>query len=149
MVSSNRYFVKKVDVTTLTDGFYRERERLALYLLNDSLEIAKWRNRSHGTSLLKVHFSLSNNFLNRLDATSSCWKGFCLDLPYLEVNLNSRQHAKEIPQNISLMVCKMCSFPRTERLAIRFHYWSPPAETLRRHKICALRSHSHKNFKWT
>jgi len=54
MVSSNRYFVKKVDVSTLSDGFYRERERLALYLLNDSIEIAKWRNRSHGTSLLKV-----------------------------------------------------------------------------------------------
>ena len=133
MVSSNRYFVKKVDVTTLTDGFYRERERLALYLLNDSLEIAKWRNRSHGTSLLKVHFSLSNNFLNGLDATSTGRKGFCLDLPYPEVNLNSRQHAKEIPQKMFLMICRICSLARIEPLAVQLHYWSLP--TLRKHKI--------------
>nr|CAB3240771.1 protein ECT2-like [Phallusia mammillata] len=50
VVSSNRMFMTRIDVTTLTDGFYRVGERLALYLLTDVLEIAKWRNRSHGKS---------------------------------------------------------------------------------------------------
>ncbi|XP_009858328.2 protein ECT2-like isoform X1 [Ciona intestinalis] len=50
VVSSNRLFVSRVDVATLTDGLYRSGERLALYLLTDVLEVAKWRNRSHGKS---------------------------------------------------------------------------------------------------
>ncbi|CAK8677722.1 unnamed protein product [Clavelina lepadiformis] len=53
VVSSNRLFIAHVDVATLTDGFYRSGERLALYLLNDVMEVAKWRNRTHGNSLLK------------------------------------------------------------------------------------------------
>jgi len=48
MVSSNRTFISRLEVVTLSEGLYRAGERLALYLLNDKLEVAKWRNRSHG-----------------------------------------------------------------------------------------------------
>uniref|UniRef100_H2YH57 ECT2 PH domain-containing protein n=1 Tax=Ciona savignyi TaxID=51511 RepID=H2YH57_CIOSA len=70
VVSSNRLFISRVDVSTLNDGLYRSGERLALYLLTDVLEVAKWRNRSHGKSapLLK-HIQLLplNNIISIWD----------------------------------------------------------------------------------
>jgi len=61
LVSADRCFLSRLEVSTLNDGVYRSGERLAFYLLSDKLEVAKWRRRTHGksTSLLK-HIILLN-----------------------------------------------------------------------------------------
>lgn len=59
LISADRRFIARLEVITLNDGLYRSGERLALYLLSDKLEVAKWRRRpSYRSPFLLKHIKL-------------------------------------------------------------------------------------------
>nr|XP_039249551.1 protein ECT2-like isoform X2 [Styela clava] len=55
IVSSNRLFICRVNVTTSNEGLYRTGDRLALYLLTDMIEVSKFKRSPGRNSPLLKH----------------------------------------------------------------------------------------------